>query len=269
MKETFTFMNKFFAPHSEIMSLIVDAAFRENPSKPRKVHTFNVSNVMRYLHSLGSPDLLSYHQLRDRALVLFVMDMICQRQCVSNLFKEVVRFQFDDDSDEAADRLKSVSIRLFRGKNYRPGDSDWSATFTIVAAKFQDEFWCSTPHNMLALQRREEAEKKFDFPGFFPPTTQKPTKHSTLLPVTVAKILQTTLENSGVVGYTPGDFRAAVGSRCYTQGVLLRKILDRGGWAGENTFFKWYRKISDTLPTKMSEDLCVESAIRMVGTSGM
>lgn len=263
MKETFTFVHKFCTDTLNIMSLVVDAAFREKPTKPRRVHAFNVEKVFDYLHDLGPCDTLSYHELRDRALVLFVMDMFCQRQCASNLFKEVVVINFGSPpSGNAQDDILSVSVRLFRGKNYRPGNSDWSPVYTIRAAQYKGEYFCSTPHNFAALIERRKTEEKFDFDGFFPPITMKKTKSNTLLPATVASILGTVLENAEISGFTPGDFRAATSSACYRAGVPIRRILDRGGWKGESTFFMWYRKLSDIDPTKICEDLMVEDALR-------
>ena len=62
--------------------------------------------------------------------------------------------------------------------------------------------------------------------------------------------------------FTPGDLRAATDTACYIRGVRLRAILDRGGWAREQTFFIWYRKLSDEQPAEVS-DISVERALQL------
>lgn len=267
-KETFTFVNKFAGPFPGIMQLLVDSAFRISPSRPRRVSTFDITLLLDYLHDMGPCDKLSYHALRDRALALFAIDIMGQRQAPSNLFSIVVEFTYDSSESKLSEdprHTESVTFRLFRGKLYRPGEKpDWGIPYTVRRAKYRGKFYCSTPENMRFLQERTEDERKFTYDGFFPPITRKNySKFNNLQPPSVTRILMGLLKASEVDdSYTAGDIRAAVATKCYYQGVSVKAILDRGGWLCESTFFQWYRKISDIIPPRENSDLRVERAVR-------
>jgi len=248
----------------ELRQLIVDVGYKDNPTQPKRTDTLDVTMLFAYLHQMGPCDKLSYHDLRNRAMLLFNLDMLSTRKCICNLYSETVTFKFSSIARRDWKHVQSVTFRLFRGKNWRPGLSDWSAPFTIRAAPYRGKYHCSTPHNMAALRERENELKRFDFPGFFPPTTLKrKSDRPTLTPNAIARVITRLMHAAGIPeDFTPGDLRAATGTACYIRGVRLRAILDRGGWAGEQTFFIWYRKLSEKQPAEVS-DISVERALRL------
>jgi integrase len=107
-------------------------------------------------------------------------------------------------------------------------------------------------------------EQKFEYEGFFPPITHKNlSKHKCLQPASIQRIIAGVLKISKVdPTYTPGDLRAAVATKCYYEGVHPNNIIDRGGWASQETFYAWYRKIQDITTPLVNSELRVEQAVR-------
>lgn len=271
--ETFSFMQKFTVEFQSIMRLLVDAAYHEKPARVRRLRALDITDLFQYLHDLGPCKSLGYHALRDRAAILLKIDMLGVRQCETNLHRKKIEFLYDEGDQKNHPKSEkdlfpfAVRVQIFRGKVWRPGHPDYGVPHTILAEKFQKSLYCSTPHNLAHLQAREILEGRHSdkiWHGVFPSITREPPANGVLQPSTFAKIIANTFEKAEIIGFTPGDIRAAASTKCYLEGVVTRKILNRAGWKTEAVFMKHYRKRTDQDPLEQCQDLSIEKALRKI-----
>ena len=205
---------------------LMKGAYNQRPPKPRYDHTWDVTQMLTYLRSLGSNEGMSLKLLTQKLTMLLAL-------VLGHRSSDLVRLTLNGH------RYTPEGVVLpCKGlaKQTRPGNEQSLQPVTITS--FEDELLCP----VACLRVYESATSKFRksessmqlFLAMVPP-------HHPVTSSTIARWIKKSLEKAGLEPvFSAHSTRSAASTAAALSGVSTQEIMDRAGWSSKDTFCKFY-----------------------------
>lgn len=209
---------------------LMKGIFNTNPPKPRYTRTWQVSQVLDYLSSLGDDKDLDLIQLSEKLSSLASIVSAQRMQTLSFLDISHLCLTNDSASFHVMDLLKTTSIR----KNI----SHQTVEFKVFPSNPK---LCVVSTLREYLKRTEPLRQQSGESRLFI-STRKP--HKRVTRATIARWLKKILVSSGIdiSVFSAHSYRGASASCAYNHGVSIEEIMSKASWSNAKTFKDFYFK---------------------------
>lgn len=221
--QTLPFFGVEWTSNSVLISKLLKGYYNIKPIKPKKLITWDVSVVLRYLWTLYPLSELTLKQLTYKLIALIALTTAARAQTLLALDITYLS-KFDDKYIFQINQLLKTS---------RPG----VPLQKVILFKFHKKQLCVLHTLDEYLSRTTELRKTnklfISFKYYNAVTTS-----------TLARWLKQVLLLSGIdaSNFSAHSFRGAATSKALSAGLSLKQIMDTANWKSAKTFYKFYYK---------------------------
>ena len=205
---------------------LLKGAYIQRPPKPRYSQTWDVTQMLAHLRSLGGNEALSLKLLTQKLAMLLAL-------VLGHRSSDLVRLTLHGRSyipEGVTLPCKGLA------KQTRPGNE--KSLQPVVIASFEEELLCPVAclrvyEKATAKFREDEAARQL-FLAVVPP-------HRPVSSSTIARWIKKSLERAGLEPtFFPHSTRSAASTAAALSGLSTQEVMDRAGWSSLDTFCRYY-----------------------------
>jgi len=209
-----------------LVARLLRGVFNCRPPQPRYSQTWEVSQVLSYIKSLGPNEELSLKLISRKLVVLLAL--VLAHRC-SDLGR--LTLQGRKYSAEGA-VLRCTGL----AKQARPGKEE-SLRPAVISHFLEDALLCP----VLCLKAYERATASFRKKDSMQLFLAINSPHQPVTTSTVARWLKQAIVVSGIEPeFTAHSTRGASSTAAAMNGITIREVMERAGWSRQDTFCKHY-----------------------------
>ena len=209
-----------------LVARLLRGVFNCRPPQPRYSQTWEVSQVLSYIKSLGPNEELSLKLISRKLVVLLAL--VLAHRC-SDLGR--LTLQGRKYSTEGA-VLRCTGL----AKQARPGKEE-SLRPAVISHFLEDALLCQ----VLCLKAYERATASFRKKDSMQLFLAINSPHQPVTTSTVARWLKQAIVVSGIEPeFTAHSTRGASSTAAAMNGITIREVMERAGWSRQDTFCKHY-----------------------------